>query len=641
MCGIAGILSLGRRSIPRLSARLEVMNSIQSHRGPDGQGSWSHPAGHVGFGHRRLSIIDLNTGHQPMSDHRGNWITYNGEIYNFIELRNQLGKEQFRTTSDTEVVLAAYSKWGSNCVDHFRGMFAFALWDESRQVLFCARDRIGIKPFYYAENSSHFYFASEAKAILPFLPDIKTDHEGLKDYLTFQFCLDGKTLFEGIRELPAGHVMEVQGGKLNVRRYWDFRCEPDFDHTPRYFEENVRRLLTESVSLHLRSDVPVGAYISGGIDSSTVALLAAKERPDELLGFTGRFPFGDAFDESRYAREVAEARNIGLHELEITPDDFIRTIEKVVFHLDYPIAGPGSFAQFMISGLAAQHRKVLLGGQGGDELFGGYVRYLIAYFEQCIKAAIDGTMKDGNFIVTYETILPNLQALRGYKPMLQEFWKEGLFDDLEHRYFRLINRAPELGDEINWPLLGDYSPFDTFRRIFKPEGPRHFSYLDRMIDFDLRTLLPALLQVEDRVSMAHGLESRVPFLDHPLIELATSIPSNIKFMGGDLKHVLKVSVKEVLPESIRGRTDKMGFPVPLQLWLAGHSGVQTFIKDLLSSRNAQTRALINNKKVLAALKKEPKFGRKIWGFICLELWQRIFHDRAAEYKNRLKEEALA
>jgi len=292
----------------------------------------------------------------------------------------------------------------------------------------------------------------------------------------------------------------------------------------------------------------------------------------------------------------------------------------------------------MVSQLAAKHRKVILGGQGGDEIFGGYARYLVAYFEQCIKAAIDGTMNSGNFIVTYESIIPNLTALRNYKPMLQQFWREGLFEDLDKRYFRLVNRAALHADEVRWELLGEYSPFETFRSIFRGSNVQKESYFDSMTHFDFKTLLPALLHVEDRMSMAHGLESRVPFLYRPLVELAATIPSNIKFKDGNMKHLLRSALSSVLPESIANRTDKMGFPVPLQEWLGEKGKVKEFVLDILSSRAALERPLINNRTVLSGLGRELKFGRKVWGFLCLELWQRAFHDRMTTYKSLLRGE---
>jgi asparagine synthase (glutamine-hydrolysing) len=575
-----------------------------------------------------------------MRDEGGNWVTFNGEIYNYRELRHELGIERFRTQSDTEVILQAYRKWGRECVTHLRGMFAFALWDEDRRELFCARDRFGIKPLYYTVVDQVIYVASEIKALMPFLPEAKTNLEALKEYLTFQFCLAGKTLFQGVHELVPGHSLTVRDGRISLARYWEVYYNLDWDHTQKYFEDRIRALLEESVSYHLRSDVPVGAYVSGGLDSSIVASMATVHQRSGFVGFTGKFANGPAYDESRYARELSQWRGFHLYEAEIGEDDFVREIQKIIYHLDQPVAGPGSFPQFMVSQLASRHRKVVLGGQGGDEIFGGYARYLIAYFEQCIKAAIDGTMQSGNFIVTYESIIPSLSSLREYKPLLQEFWRKGLFEDLDRRYFRLINRARDVDEEVNWPALDGFSPFEAFTRIFRGDNVRKESYFDCMTHFDFKTLLPALLQVEDRMSMAHGLESRVPFLDHPLVEFAATIPSNVKFMNGRMKHALKNAMQQVLPPAILNRTDKMGFPVPLHEWLNQPGSVQEFVRDTFSTRNALSRDIIDNRKVLHSLTKEARYGRKIWGLLSLELWQQAFHDRMPSFKQMFNAEVM-
>lgn len=637
MCAIAGILNLNKRRYPALSHHLQVMNKIQAHRGPDGEGIWVHSNNHIGFAHRRLSIIDLSTGNQPMSGPDNNWIVHNGEIYNYIELKKELSNSyEFRTSSDTEVILAAYKKWGTDCVTHLRGMFSFAIWDEANQLLFCARDRFGIKPFYYTVVDDVFYFASEAKTLLPFLPELKTDLNALKDYLFFQFCFDGKTLFDGINELPPAHNAVLKNGSLKIERYWEVYYDLDFYHTQKYFEQKLRELIEDSIRFHIRSDVPVGAYLSGGTDSSIIISLASKfNAGDDFRAFTGKFSYGNLYDESMYARILANDKNITLHEIDIKSKDFTDAIRRIIYHLDYPVAGPGSFPQYVVSKLASEHRKVVLSGLGGDEIFGGYVRYLIAYFEQCIKAAVNGTMHSGNFIVTYESIIPNLAALYNYKPLLQEFWQEGLFDDMDKRYFRLINRASKLQDEINWHELGEYSPFETFKRIFNSNNVGKESYFDKMTHFDFKTLLPALLQVEDRMSMAHGLESRIPFLDHPIVEFTATIPSNIKFKDGTLKMILINSMKDELPREILNRRDKMGFPVPLNEWAKGE--LKEFIYDIFTSKCAKERRYFNAKEIIKGLDTEPTFGRKIWGLLSLEIWHQEFHDRADDFKKLLRD----
>ncbi|MEA2248738.1 MAG: hypothetical protein QOH46_3267, partial [Solirubrobacteraceae bacterium] len=355
-----------------------------------------------------------------------------------------------------------------------------------------------------------------------------------------------------------------------------------------------------------------------------------------MKSFTGKFGEDERYDESRYARALAQWRGMEHHEVDIGLDDFLQNIEQVIYHLDYPTAGPGSFPQYMVSREASRHCKVIVGGQGGDEIFGGYTRYLIAYFEQCIKSAIEGTMHDGNFVVTYESIIPNLVSLRNYKPLLQEFWRDGLFEELDARYFRLIDRAPTLQDEVNWEALGPYQPFDTFRTIFNGDNVGHQSYFDKMTHFDFKTLLPALLQVEDRVSMAHGLESRVPLLDHELVELAATVPSDVKFKDGTMKHLFKHATRALVPDVIAERKDKMGFPVPLNDWMQGPA--REYVTDMFSSEAALGRDLIDNRRVLDGLEGESRYGRKVWGLLSLELWQRTFHDREQHFKGLLKAE---
>lgn len=637
MCGIAGYISLTAGSDPQSAAALRAMSALISHRGPDGAGDWTSPDARVGFVHRRLAIIDLSpNGAQPMHAPSGTVITYNGEIYNYIELRKELSAHwSFRSTSDTEVILAAYDKWGEDCVSHLRGMFAFALWDARNSKLFAARDRFGIKPFYYTRQQGRLFFASEAKALLPFLPDIKTDSSALAEYLTFQYTIGGRTLFEGIDTLLPGHCLVVAGGETRTRRYWDVQYEVDFDHSPRFFEARFKELLTDSMDIHLRADVPIGGYVSGGLDSSLVALLASGHDHRNREAFHGRFMEHPGYDESRYAREVAELSDMRLHVTDITAEDFRENIHDVIYHLDFPVAGPGSFPQFMVSALAAKHLKVVLGGQGGDELLGGYARYLVAYFEQSIKAAMDGTYRQGNYVVTIESIVPNLGLLREYKPMIKEFWREGLFEEIDKRYFRLVDRSTDMVGEVDWSSLDKPRVFEAFRAIFNnQDNVRKEAYFDKMTHFDFKCLLPALLQVEDRMSMAHGLESRVPFLDHPLVEFLATVPADVKFKGGQMKQLMKTAYRDMLPRSVIERRDKMGFPVPLQEWFGGP--LKSFVSEIFDQQRARKRDFFNSDVVLENFEGASQFSRKTWGLLSLELWHQRFHDRAHEFRALLK-----
>ena len=613
------------------------MSRLIEHRGPDGVGQWQSDSGRVGLVHRRLAIIDLSeSAAQPMHAVNGTVLSYNGEIYNNPELRETLkDRWVFRTNSDTECILASYDRYGDFCLDRLRGMFAFALWDEKNQRLFCARDRFGIKPFYYAVVDGVFYFASEAKALLPFLPSISTNDAGLSEYLTLQFTIGEKTLFDGVQQLLPGHALAVENGQVRVWRYWDVSYQIDYEHGPAYFHDRLRELLEESIALHGRSDVPVGSYVSGGIDSSLIYRLARSSGAASPLSFHGRFTDYPGYDESSYAQVAARQEGGQLHCIDICADDFLSNIQQVIYHLDFPVAGPGSFPQYMVSQLAAKHVKVVLGGQGGDEIFGGYARYVVAYFEQCIKAAIDGNYGNGNFVVTLESIVPNLGILREYKPLIKQFWSEGLFGPMEERYFRLVDRSTDMQQEIDWAALDSRKVFESFAAIFNnPSNVKKEAYLDKMTHFDFKCLLPALLHVEDRMSMAHGLESRVPFLDHPLVEFVATVPADMKFKGGNMKHLLKQVFAQELPAEILNRRDKMGFPVPIKEWF--NLELRDFVMDTFSSMAAKHRPYINSQAVLNNFGQEAQFSRKTWGLLSMELWHQQFHDKATEWRSQLQ-----
>lgn len=631
MCGIFGFLKSGPSDRAASAIDLQTGMDLIRHRGPDGDGTWISDNGQVGLGHVRLAIIDLETGAQPMHSKTGRYtITYNGEIYNYIELRSEIGEENFETTSDTEVILRAYEHWGPECVNRLRGMFAFAIWDEQEQKIFMARDRFGIKPLYWANTDKGIYFASEVKALLPFLRQRQVSTAALSDYFTFQFCLGEKTMMDDVWQVPAAHYAEFRPGQEpKAQRYWEVHYTIDYEHTEKWFIERLTELVFDSVRIHLRADVEVGSYVSGGVDSSLMAALAREIRPEEPFKvFNGRFLDGPDFDESHYAQALAEKAGADLFIADIGEHDFVDHIDKVIWHLDQPTAGPGSFPQYMVSGQVGENIKVVLGGQGGDEIFGGYARYLVAYFEQCIKGAIEGTLHDGNYVVTYESIIPNLESLQQYKPMLSEFWSEGLFGERDERYWRLVNRANTFGGILTPEAIDQRSTFEEFKSIFWGSNVGKESYFDSMTHFDFKTLLPALLQVEDRMSMAHGVEARVPLLDHPLVEFAATIPADIKFSRGELKRLLKTVFSERLPTQITQRKDKMGFPVPLNLWLKQGGAARDYIGDVLGSGRARSRSYLNDGlSIDAVLDSQSVYGRNLWALLSLELWHQQFVDQ--------------
>lgn len=630
MCGIAGIVGTARDAIERRTIVARMIERLV-HRGPDDSGLYE--TRDACFGHRRLAIIDIEHGRQPMVSEDGRHVlVFNGEIYNYLELRQQLTQrgEQFRTFSDTEVLLRLLVREGAAAIGRLNGMFAFALHDSVTGEWLLARDHLGVKPLYYTSGGSgEIVFASEIKALLAH-PDVvpRRDARGLQHYLTFQFCLGSTTLFDGIRKLEPGcFVRGGPDGRFEVVRYWDTSFEIDEHHTEEYFLDRLRNLLDESVHLQLRSDVPVGAYLSGGLDSSVVALLAANHLGRGMKLFHGTFLEGPAYDESAYARQAAIAAGGDLVCVNATAGQFVEDLPRLIEAMDEPVAGPGLFPQYRVSRMARQHVKVVLGGQGGDEIFGGYARYLIGYLEQALKGAVFETQEEGRHLVTLASIIPSLPLLRGYEPLLQQFWRDGLFAPMDERYFRLIDRSPD-ADLLLTPdarASHDRSQvFSDFQEVFN--HPETRSYFNKMTHYDLKTLLPALLQVEDRVSMAVSLESRVPLLDARIVDLVTSMPPAMKFQAGRAKHTLKRAVASVVPEAILQRKDKMGFPVPLREWMK-KGPVREFVRDVLLSKRCRERGLFSAPALERLIETESAYGRQVWGALCLELWHLRFIDR--------------
>lgn len=628
VCGIAGCVALLGRPIPRINADVRTMIGRIAHRGPDGTDYWTSTDQTVSFGHARLAVIDTSdSGVQPMVGTEGDVTVFNGEIYNYKELRAKAVSRgrHFRSNSDTETILAMYEQHGLDFVHHLRGMFALALWDGRLNRVVLARDRFGIKPLYFMQVGDVLYFASEAKALTPFLASIDPDPGALTSYLTFQNYIGPQTLFAGIQQVMPGEIITCRNGMLSRNKYWDIHYDIDHEHEEAYFVERVQGLLEDSIEKHLQSDVEVGAYLSGGLDSSLIAALASKKLGHGIAAFHGRYVDFSGYDESSFAQIMADQESLELDIRDLSSDGVEDLLRKVIYHLDYPVAGPGVLPQFLVSERASSRLKVILGGQGGDEIFGGYVRYLIGYLEQCLRAAINGTSENGNFVVTLESVIPNLGVLREYQPLLQRFWADGLFGGMDERYLRLINRSDDLTGIIRFEALQADAFLPKYLELFNSENNvRKEAYFDSMTHFDLKTLLPALLQVEDRMSMAHGLESRVPFLDHPLVEFVATIPADVKFKNGELKRLLRVAFPKVLPEAIINRRDKMGFPVPLTEWSRGP--LRGYISGLLESIRDRDLPFLDSSYLTQILQDSPRFSRGLWALVSLELWFQAFHD---------------
>lgn len=629
MCGLVSIFT-SARSLEDRHLVFDAMLERIAHRGPDGDGK-VHIPNQALIGHRRLAIIDLEHGDQPMLSEDGRYtLAFNGEIYNYLELRQTLIQQgvHFDTFSDTEVLLKLLILDGIDAIRRLNGMFSFVFHDRKTNCWLAARDPFGIKPLYYTCIENELIFSSEIKALL-IHPEIKAecDNLSLQQYLAFQFCLDEKTLFKGIYKLKPGFYYCGSGHVVKEEVcYWDTNYHIDNYHTEDYFIDRVRATLEDSVRLQIRSDVPLGGYLSGGIDSSLVCSLASQHLETPLPMFHGRFSEGEAYDESLYAKAVAQHSN-GLY-LETVPtaEDFVTSFPDLIYALDEPLAGPGLFPQYAVSKLARQHVKVVLGGQGGDEIFGGYARYLVGYLEQALKGAIFETREEGNHLVTLESIIPQLPLLKQYRPLLSHFMSKGLFDDMDARYFHLIDRSQGMNTLLHPEAIQNFDRavlFESFQKVFN--HPDTESYINKMTHFDLKTLLPALLQIEDRVSMAVSLESRVPFLDTRMVDLVTTMPPPLKFQAGRTKHILKKSIRNVLPNLILDRKDKMGFPVPLTEWMKG-GVVRDFVGDTLLSTRSMQRGVFKEDSLRNMMSNQGVGARQLWGALSLELWYQRFID---------------
>jgi len=623
MCGIAGIADVGGR--PADARLLRAMTSVQAHRGPDGEGFVCR--GPVGLGHRRLAIIDLATGDQPMAnDDESVWIVFNGEIYNFRELRQDLEARgaRFRTSSDTEVILRAYEAFGPECVRRLRGMFAFAILDERTRRLVLARDRAGIKPLVYSWNGQRLIFASELKAILedPSFPRTIA-RNGLGDYLTHHYVPAPHTIFSAARKLPPASilVLPLDGGAPVVSRYWSLRFEPAAATTEAEWIEGLRHHLDQAVRSHMVSDVPIGAFLSGGVDSSTVVALMARASTSPIRTFAIGFE-ESGFDELEYARQVATRYATEHHEYVVTPKA-LEVLPKLVWHFDEPFADSSAIPTYYVSQITRQHVTVALSGDGGDENFAGYRRYARALELWTRGRGLAGLLRP--LIALTARVLPVGAPGQAYASLLAA--------DGVAQYFHLVTyeRAETLRRLLSedWRGVAESAADPAaFARLERELGSP--DYVSALQQIDIRTYLPDdILTKVDRVSMAVSLEARVPLLDHVLMEYAATIPSSLKLRAGTGKYLLKRAMADYLPEGILRRR-KMGFGVPMGAWLRGE--LRDYAHDVLLSKAARERGVFRTSEVERLLRVHDSGRRdwsaRLWALLCFELWMRTWVDRS-------------
>lgn len=563
MCGIAAIWGEGD---------ILPMTRILTHRGPDEEGFFHQ--GPIKLGSRRLKVIDLVTGTQPIQSDDGRYvIVYNGEVFNYRELRRELEADYaFATQTDTEVILNAYRKWGPDCVSRFNGQFAFVIYDGER--FFAARDRIGEKPLYWAKTANGFYLASEIKSILTQYPSAPRVDEA---FWVFDAAIAPATLFDGIFELQPARTLTYDGHDVRIQRYWS---PPTPDGNPDADDEaltdELTALIQDAVSLRTVADVPVGLFLSGGLDSSVMAAVA---RPADV--FSCRFPLGNAFDEFEHARTMAEQVGARQHVVTPTPEDLESQLENIIWHLDQPIATASTISEFALARRAAESVTVVLGGQGADEIFAGYVRYLLFHTE-CELAA--------------------RPELKSYHALARFYWRDDMFGDPAARYFHLIHRA----------VPNDPTPYiQQLRPFFQPGR----NLLDCAGLADLSLSLPSLIHMNDRAAAAHGLENRCPFLDHRIVEFAFRLPPRLKVQDLMTKIILRKVARRLIPASIVDRRDKKGLVVPIDRWLNGP--LKSWADELIGS-------LGSRKLKIPPPTARGAFDRSRYTKVCLELWFRRF-----------------
>lgn len=611
------------------------MLQVIHHRGPDDDGVYID--GNLAMGMRRLSIIDLGGGKQPIYNEDGRFVVvFNGEIYNFRELMEQLQARGhvFKTVCDTEVIVHLYEEMGDECVQHLRGMFGFAVWDTQRRRLFVARDRLGIKPLYYTQMGGGLVFGSEIKALLQH-PDVRPrmDLQGLNNFLSLKYVPAPQTMFADIFALPPGYTLTCDDDGIRINQYWDlsFAQSTNTWLSEDEYAEQLETLLREVVNMHLMSDVPFGAFLSGGVDSSTIVALMSQFLNEPVKTFSVGFKGSGAIvSELPYAHMVSKQWQTEHYDIFITPDDFTGLTEKVIWHLDQPIADEASLANYMVAELASRHVKMVLTGEGGDELFAGYARYAGERFSPLFKHLPLAVR--GSALSMTTRLVPGMR-----RPKLALY---ALCHSDE--VTRMLNWFPLFNSDMKAALLSDtmkqalngHSSRQVFADHLARTDAKH--PLNRMLYVDTKLWLPDdLLARGDKTSMATSLEARVPLLDHKLVEFAASLPPSLKLKRLTRKYLLKKVSQQWLPEEIINRK-KEGFPTPIAVWIRNE--VRPFVRDLLSPDTIRRRGLFNTESITTLLDEHESgfadHGAMIWALISIELWQRRFLDQSTVAHSR-------
>ncbi len=622
MCGIAGVVHSGPSGVSRDG--LERMTRLLSHRGPDDEGYWV--LGPVGLGHRRLSIIDLSGGHQPMSSEDGSLhIVFNGEIYNFPEVRAELEGlgEKFRTRSDTEVVLHAYRVWGVESLQRLNGMFAFAIWDSPRKALFAARDRLGKKPLFYDHRPGNLVFASEMKALLAYPgADREIDPLAIDEYLTASYIRAPRSIFKNVRKLLPGHYLWFQDDRLVTRAYWELEYRVNGTREPEeYYVEKLEELFRDAVRRRLISDVPLGAFLSGGIDSSAVVGMMAQLATEPVQTFTIGFE-EEGFSEIEDARVVARHFGTRHHEYFVRADA-VSILPDLVWHLDEPFGDSSAVPSYYVAKMASQQVKVVLSGDGGDEVFAGYTRYLDAmkprpwrWIPRAIRKRLLGTVA-----AALPMEWPGRNTLYEIGNLPADAYAEqiGIYPYIKERLY-----SPAMRAEIGSRIASEGSPL----ALADPPGLHALDRLSRLQYTDTKSYLPDDILVKvDRTSMAHGLETRAPLLDHLLVSYVATIPPDLRVRDGVSKYLFRQMARRFLPASVFEKR-KQGFGIPKEAWL--RSGLKEHAKDRLLDPRALSRGYFD-RGVLERVLEYHTEGRRdysdwIWCLLVLEEWHRVFID---------------